>query len=68
VCQKAKLFIDFHGSVIAKHLPDRGFNFKKFVLFLAEQFRMKWGEIYWRLKAFSSCLPCDQCGEHFPGA
>ena len=34
VCPKAKVFIDFHGSVIAKHAGDRNFDINKFVMHL----------------------------------
>ena len=34
VWPKAKIFIDFHGSVIANHVFDRTFDIKKFVNFL----------------------------------
>ena len=34
VCDKAKIFIDFHGSVIAQHVSDRTWDMNKFVMFL----------------------------------
>jgi hypothetical protein len=34
VCPKAKIFIDFHGSVIAQHVADRSWDINKFVMFL----------------------------------
>ena len=34
VWHKAKIFIDFHGSVIANHVFDRTFDIKKFINFL----------------------------------
>lgn len=33
-CPKAKIFIDFHGSVIAQHVADRSWDINKFVMFL----------------------------------
>lgn len=37
ICEKARIFIDFHGNVIAEHVPDRNWEFNKFMLFLREQ-------------------------------
>ena len=51
VCPNGKIFIDFHGSVIAKHIPDRRFNFKKFILYLADN-GWPWQTLYWRVLAF----------------
>ena len=34
VCPKAKIFIDFHGTVIAQHVSDRNFDINKFVMYL----------------------------------
>lgn len=31
MCPKAKIFIDFHGSVIAEHVADRNFDINKFI-------------------------------------
>ena len=33
-CDKAQIFIDFHGNVIAEHVPDRSFDINKFIVFL----------------------------------
>jgi len=37
VCPKAKIFIDFHGGVIAQHVPDRGWDINKFVMYLRQK-------------------------------
>ena len=36
-CPKAKIFIDFHGSVIAQHISDRGWDINKFVMYLRQK-------------------------------
>ena len=33
-CTRSELFIDCHGSVIAKHTSDKNFDINKFVMFL----------------------------------
>jgi hypothetical protein len=37
VCTKANVFVDFHGSIVAKHTPDRLWDINKFVLFLRQK-------------------------------
>jgi hypothetical protein len=37
ICPKAKIFIDFHGSVIAQHVSDRSWDINKFVMFLRQK-------------------------------
>ena len=32
-CEKAKIFIDFHGNVIARHVSDETWNINEFVMF-----------------------------------
>jgi hypothetical protein len=34
ICPKAKIFIDFHGCVIAHHMADRSWDINKFVMYL----------------------------------
>lgn len=34
ICSKAKIFIDFHGSVIAQHVADRSWNINKFIMYV----------------------------------
>ena len=37
VCEKARIFIDFHGNVIAEHIPDRNWQPNKFLMYLKDQ-------------------------------
>ena len=37
VCEKAQIFIDFHGNVIAEHVPDPSWEFSKFLVYMKEQ-------------------------------
>lgn len=34
MCPKAKIFIDFYGTVIAQHVSDKTWDINKFVMFL----------------------------------
>jgi hypothetical protein len=36
-CPKAKIFIDFHGTVIAQHVADRSWDINKFVMYLRQK-------------------------------
>jgi len=48
-CPKAKIFIDFHGSVIANHMFDRSFDIKKFITFLKNNLKYSWKQVYWKI-------------------
>lgn len=68
VCQKAKIFIDVHGSVITQHVAFRYFDVQKFVnhLFKEEGITMK--VIFWKLWAFLQVLHCGVCDKDYIGA
>ena len=56
ICTKAykkKIFIDYKGSVIVKHVVDRAFDVKKFYLYLKKQKNMGWKEIYFKIYSFT---------------
>lgn len=50
-CSQAKIFIDFHGKVIAHHVADRYFDLNSFIQFMNTTKGLKWKEIYWKLWA-----------------
>jgi hypothetical protein len=64
-CSKAKIFIDFHGSVIAKHMPDRGFDFKKFVGYVTSRKLMDYRQLYWRVLSWALIMKCSDCEDWF---
>lgn len=66
VCSKAEIFIDFHGSVIAKHMPDRGFDFKKFIWYATSKKIIENRILLWRILAWGLLLYCKECLEWFP--
>ncbi len=60
VCPKAKIFIDFHGSVIAQHVADRYWELNKFIQFLRKE-SVPWKEIYWKVWARLQTFECSVC-------
>lgn len=50
VCPNAKIFIDFHGSVIAEHVADRNWDINRFIQYLKKE-NVTWKEIYWKIWA-----------------
>jgi len=67
VCPKAKIFIDFHGSVIAKHVVDRYWECNKFIQFMQKE-NVPWREIYWKIWARLQTFNCAECDSPFVGA
>jgi hypothetical protein len=49
ICSRAKIFIDFHGTVIAEHVADRSWDVNKFIHYLRQQGNLSWREIYWKI-------------------
>lgn len=66
-CSKAKIFIDFHGGVIAKHMPDRAFDFKKFVWYIMSKKQIDYKTLFWRVIAWTLALKCVDCQDWFQG-
>jgi len=67
-CPKAKIFIDFHGTVIAQHVADRSWDINKFVLFLRQKQNLPWKEIFMKFYARLCDFHCIDCGERFIGS
>lgn len=67
VCEKARIFIDFHGNVIAEHVPDRNWQVNKFLMYLKDQ-NLTWKEIYWRIWGRLPFFSCATCGLTFIGS
>mmetsp|Transcript_7276 Transcript_7276/g.7129 ORF Transcript_7276/g.7129 Transcript_7276/m.7129 type:complete len:212 (+) Transcript_7276:275-910(+) len=67
ICEKARIFIDFHGNVIAEHVADRNWEINKFFLFLKDQ-GLTWREIYWKIWARLQAFYCNVCGLKFVAA
>ncbi len=64
-CRGAKLFIDFHGNVIASHVGDGSWNLNKFINYLHSTCRLPWRDIYWKVWAHTLCFDCRDCRERF---
>lgn len=67
-CPKAKIFIDYHGSVIAKHMLDRSFDMKKFISFLKNNMKYSWKQIYWKVFSHTLDFEWKTWGGLFNGA
>lgn len=68
ICSKAKIFIDFHGTVIAEHVADRSWDANKFIYFLRQQGGLSWREIHWKIWGHLVTLHCGVCDRNFVGA
>lgn len=67
-CTNAKIFIDFHGKVIADHMFDRSFDIKKFIGFWKNTMKLTWKQIYWKIYAHTVDFECRTWGKKFNGA
>eukprot|EP00698_Gefionella_okellyi_P001586 TRINITY_DN11514_c0_g1_i1.p1 TRINITY_DN11514_c0_g1~~TRINITY_DN11514_c0_g1_i1.p1 ORF type:complete len:640 (-),score=128.82 TRINITY_DN11514_c0_g1_i1:1537-3456(-) len=65
VCSKAKIFIDFHGNVLAQHVQERSFDRNAFVETLHLKRKMSWKDVFWRVWAMVQTLRCITCGQQF---
>ena len=68
VCPKAKIFIDFHGAVIAQHVPDRSWDINKFVMYLRQKQNLPWKEIFLKFYARLCDFQCADCNDRFLAA
>ena len=68
MCPNAKIFIDFHGQVIAQHVSDRFFDLNGFIQFMNNQKQVKWKDIYWKIWARLVSFECQVCESRFVGS
>eukprot|EP00347_Sterkiella_histriomuscorum_P014204 403361772 len=66
-CQKAKIFIDTHGTVIAQHVSDKTWDVNKFVMFLRQK-TVPWKDIFMKIYARLQEFYCADCNYKFVGA
>ena len=64
VCPKAKIFIDFHGSVIAHHVADRYWDMNRFIQFMRKE-NISWKDIYWKVWGRIQTFHCQVCDWNF---
>jgi len=57
VCQRAKIFIDFHGEAIAEHMSDRHFQMKNLVTFMRNE-NLGYKDIFWKIWAATISFDC----------
>mmetsp|Transcript_66000 Transcript_66000/g.143830 ORF Transcript_66000/g.143830 Transcript_66000/m.143830 type:complete len:707 (-) Transcript_66000:127-2247(-) len=68
VCPKAKIFIDFHGNVIAQHVANKDWDVSSYVRHCHEELQLQWRDIYWRIWGRLQLMKCDACHRYFCGA
>lgn len=68
MCPNAKIFIDFHGQVIAQHVSDRFFDLNGFIQYMNNSKSQKWKDIYWKIWARLLSLQCTVCDSQFVGS
>ena len=66
-CLASQEIIDFHGQVIAEHVPDRSWEPDKFVSYLSKK-GLRWDQIYWKVWALTVWFDCTACGQAFSGS
>ena len=64
-CDEAKIFIDFHGNVIAQHVADRDFDMHALLMHLREKRKWEWEAIFWNIYALFVQFDCALCGKKF---
>lgn len=68
VCPKAAVTFDFHGTVIAQHVPNEEWDVDQHLQYCHEQLQMSWRETYWRMWGHLQFFRCGVCRRSFSGA
>ena len=66
-CPESKSDCDVHGRVIADHVPDRDWDYQKFLTYM-NNYGLKWDEIYWKIWAKCIQFECNSCSNWFVGS
>jgi hypothetical protein len=64
-CKNARIFVDFHGQVIAKHVKDRNWNLNQFINYLHTVCKLPWRNLYWKLWGYTVVSYCMACDQHY---
>jgi hypothetical protein len=69
-CSKAQPFIDFHGNVIARHVPhlDNEWNMRAYIKGLRSKQVLTWNKVYWRIWGLTHGLQCKLSDTFYPFA
>uniref|UniRef100_A0A0G4ICP8 SANT and BTB domain-containing protein n=1 Tax=Chromera velia CCMP2878 TaxID=1169474 RepID=A0A0G4ICP8_9ALVE len=62
ICPRARLFIDFHGQMIARHVADKDWEIESFVTYLKEKEGKSFRDIFWVVWGRVHCLQCSRKG------
>lgn len=66
-CSRSELFIDVHGTVVSKHVPDKHWDINKFVMFMRSK-NIGWQDIFWKMFARLQEFKCTSCDKKFVGS
>jgi len=64
-CPKAPVMIDFHGNVLAEHVPNRSWDLHKWAASLRRG-KTSARELYWKIWGLTNFLTCLVCSQQFP--
>lgn len=63
-CTEAKMTIDYHGAVIARHQSNAEWKVSHYIFRLRSESK-SWREIYWHIWGLSRVMTCTVCSENF---
>lgn len=49
ICPRAKIFIDFHGNMIAEHVRDRSWDVHRYMRQLRQR-KHTWKDMFWKVR------------------
>ena len=64
-CPRAKMAIDYHGAVVARHQPNPEWSLLRYISRLRAEEKKSWREIYWHLWGLSHVMTCTVCNAQF---
>jgi len=64
ICDKAPLFIDFHGKVIARHSADKDWRASHCARYMNVENSIPYRRIYWRIWGCVNKIFCTACNRH----
>ena len=69
VCPRARVYVDFHGDVVARHVPSRRFDLHAHVRRLVVDRNHDPRDVYWHVWGALHVLPrCATCRAHVPAS
>ena len=63
-CPRARMFVDFRGRVVTRHVADAAWTFARHMADLRQQ-RLSWRTVYWRTWGAMQAYWCRRCQQWF---